>query len=316
MNVRRQRKWWVFRPLEVILMGIPIFCVASLHITKAPLFAGLHLVGRAGDCSLRQAVAAEHNVTLLNATEKRIMSRSKLAEQDQAAGLVRWETPHGSFWAPPETSVSFLLAEQIQGFYGTGERRVQPGDIVLDAGANIGAFVWEALRAGAKRVVAIEPSERNVECLRRNFQREIAEGRVIVYPKGVWHQDDTLTFHVFGNSALDSVVMTERMEAGAPAREVSIQVTTIDRIVQELGLERVDFIKMDIEGAERNALQGARDTIREFRPRMALATENLPDDPQVIPEVVAQLNPGYRRQCGQCTALSLTRIQPQVFYFY
>jgi FkbM family methyltransferase len=172
------------------------------------------------------------------------------------------------------------------------------------------------LRAGASKVVAIEPSARNVESLRRNFAREIETGRVIVYPKGVWHRDETLTFNVFENSALDSIVMNDRIEENKTPRKVSIEVTTIDRIVSDLELDRVDFIKMDVEGAERNALDGARATIAKFTPRMSIATENLPDDPQVIPALVGKLRPSYRRECGQCRVRSLFEIQPEVFYFY
>jgi FkbM family methyltransferase len=316
MRTSKTRKWWVFHPVEVMVLAIPILAIASLHISRVPLWAGLQLVGRAGECSVKSAMAAERAVTEANATTEQIMSRSRIVQEDKAVGLVQWETPHGNFWAPPDTSVPFLLSEQIHGFYGTGARRVQPGDVVLDCGANIGAFVWEALRAGASKVVAIEPSERNVESLRRNFGKEIEAGRVIVYPKGVWHQDETLTFHVFGNSALDSIVMTNRVEENKTPRKVSIEVTTIDRIVTELELDRVDFIKMDVEGAERKALDGARATIMRFAPRMSVATENLADDPQVIPVLVSKLRPTYRRECGQCRVRSLIEIQPEVFYFY
>ena len=74
--------------------------------------------------------------------------------------------------------------------YGTGARGVQPGDVVLDCGANIGIFSKTALASGARLVVAVEPAPDTLECLRRNLGREIAERRVIVYPKGVWDHDD------------------------------------------------------------------------------------------------------------------------------
>ena len=106
-------------------------------------------------------------------------------------------------------------------------------------GANIGTFTREALSAGAKLMVAIELSERNVEALRRSFAAEIEKGQVIVYPKGVWHREEELKFFVYGNSALDSFVMPERTEEHSKPREVRMPVTSVDLIVAELKLDRI-----------------------------------------------------------------------------
>ena len=229
----------------------------------------------------------------------------------------RWKTPYGVFWAPPETSVPFLLSEQATRVYGDGERRVRQGDVVLDCGANIGTFTREALNAGAKLVVAIEPSERNVEALRSSFAREIEQGQVIVYPKGVWHKEEVLKFFVYGNSALDSFVMPERTEEkDTKPREVQLPVNSIDRIVAELKLEQIDFIKMDIEGAERHAMAGAQSTLAKFHPRMSIAMENLPDDQYVVPPLVLKAWAGYRQECGRCTLAPNGKIQPDVMFFY
>ena len=85
---------------------------------------------------------------------------------------------------------------------------VKPGDTVLDRRANVGVFTKVALAAGAKQVVAIEPSPDNIACPRRTFASEVTAGRVIVYPKGVWDKDDGLVLHVDPkNSAWDSFVM-------------------------------------------------------------------------------------------------------------
>jgi hypothetical protein len=68
--------------------------------------------------------------------------------------------------------------------------------------------VSEALKHGASKVVAIEPAPINVECLRRNFAAEIAAGRVIVAPVGVWDKDDELPLYEFdNNSAADSFII-------------------------------------------------------------------------------------------------------------
>ena len=75
------------------------------------------------------------------------------------------------------------------------------------------------------------------------------------------------------------------LERGSDKQEV--RVTTIDQMVAELGLPRVDFITMDIEGAEKPALRGAAQTLRKFKPRMAIASEHLPDD--VYKRMLAEL---------------------------
>jgi FkbM family methyltransferase len=311
----KKRILGLFTIQELALMGLPLLFVGSLHASLKPLLGLLYMVGRGGGCTLERALEAQQQSALQYNVIQEVNAQSKMVE-DQESKLQRWTTPWGVFWSPPETSVPFLIAEQKMRIYGDGPRRVQPGDVVLDAGANIGTFTREALLAGASKVVAIEPSERNVECLKRNFAKEIAEGRVVVYPKGVWHQDEVLEFNVYENSALDSLVMKERTESTSKPTVVKVPVTTVDRIVAELGLERVDFIKMDIEGAERNALRGAAQTIGKMRPRMAVATENLEDDWKVVPEVLRTIRADYRSDCGPCQLMDGYRIRQDVLYFY
>lgn len=242
-----------------------------------------------------------------------IRTRSRLLQRENAFEL--WETPHGSYWIP-EGSVSgltFTLAEQVRDIYQNPEHRVNKGDVVLDCGAAVGVFVRTALSRGAGKVVAIEPSPRNVECLRRNFAGEIESGRVIVYPKGVWDREDTLKMWVHQNSVLDTFVMKDRPE-GPETGELRLPVTTIDRIVEELGLERVDFVKMDVEGAEQQAIAGARGVLWRFQPLLAIATENLPGDEDRIPEAVRRENPRYIATRGPCMPKGFG-LRPEVVYF-
>jgi hypothetical protein len=82
----------------------------------------------------------------------------------------------------------------------------------------------------------------------------------------------------------------------------------------DLKVERADFIKMDIEGAEKQALRGAKNTIAKWRPRMAIAMEHLTDDPVRIPQVVQAEVPGYRITCGDCID-EITKARPDVLFF-
>lgn len=297
-----------------IRRGILVACgsVALINgILYYPLLkVGATTLGGRNACTVKQTIAGLQWVERRTEVLRSLEARSRIVEE--ANGLVLWDTPKGPYWIPKRDNPYILneLSEQENHLYGSGEWAVRAGDIVLDCGANIGVFTQTALLAGARLVVAIDLAPDNIEALGRTFSKEIAEGRVIVYPKGVWDKDDFLVLHNSGSSLDDSVVMHQGNGSG-----LKVPLTTIDKLVAELKLPRVDFIKMDIEGAERQALSGARQTITTHKPRLAIATEHLPDDPEQIPIVVRNLWSGYQMQCGPCYGLH-GRVAPDVQYFH
>ena len=82
--------------------------------------------------------------------------------------------------------------------------------------------------------------------------------------------------------------------------EVEVETTTIDQLVDELRLPRVDVLKLDIEGAERDALKGARSTLERFRPRLLIDANHLPDDPTVLPRILRDVHADYSLHTGPC----------------
>jgi FkbM family methyltransferase len=282
------------RPLHTaIKMAMTLVVIAFLIISvwpKARLFA-VWLIRRNQGCSLEATVNA-HDALLRFTKYKSDFEAASRVIQREPSGFELVETPRGRYWnSRHEPLMGFLLAEQETQIYGDLVYGVRPGDIVLDCGADIGVFTRTALFRGAKLVVAIEPAPASVEALRRTFEREIAEGRVIVYPKGVWDRVDTLELEVSmgGTMSGSSLVTHDPLRPG----KIKVPLTTIDLLVDELHLPRVDFIKMDIEGAEKWALRGGAQTIKRFRPRMALSTEHLADDAQAIPKTVKTIWPDY-----------------------
>jgi FkbM family methyltransferase len=73
-----------------------------------------------------------------------------------------------------------------------------------------------------------------------------------------------------------------------------IHITTLDKFAHEQNLKSVDFIKADIEGAERDMLDGARGVLKEFAPKLAICTYHLPDDPEILEGIILDANPNYR----------------------
>ena len=262
-------------------------------------------------CSLWKASLDNRIKLQQQASTREIAQSSRIIRHE--AGLALWNTPSGEYWAPDvkdDIIVPLLLAQAARNIYGTGEWGVQHGDVVLDVGAYIGTWTREAVARGAKLVVAIEPTPISVECLRRNLAAEIAAGKVIIYPKGIWDSERALTFFARGDGVGNSFV-----EHTADFNAVnSIPVTTIDQVVAELHLARVDFIKGDVKGATERLLRGGSAVIRRDHPRLAFSTEEPVDDPASIARLATEIRPAYRSQCGPCL-LDGREIYTDVMFF-
>lgn len=217
-------------------------------------------------------------------TVRKLLARFGVLRSDGEFDLS--ETPSGQFWIPRRDldELAEMVAEENRELYGSGSRGIRPGDVVLDCGANVGVCTRYALNHGAKLVVAIEPAPEALECLRRNFDQAVSAGRVIIYPKGVWNKDDVL--EITTSDRLASSASSVAINRGASGPK--IQLTTIDKLVDELRLDRVDFIKLDIEGTESQALEG---TLR----------------------LVQRLWPDYRSECGPCVNVN-GNLQPNVLF--
>lgn len=302
--MKLSRIWLVVALLAVV--GVAAYSYPPVRLSA------LVLLGRSPDCPLGKAVWSAGNLRRQIELKDEILKASRRLTTDER-GFRQWETPHGLFWIPDGSDyvLPFNLAEQARQIYGVGERGVRKGDIVLDCGANVGVYTRVALEAGARLVVAIEPAPENIECLRRNFAEEAASGRVVIYPKGVWDQDALMTLHVDPhNSAADSFLIERTGDQ--PVEKVPL--TTIDKLVAELKLERVDFIKMDIEGAEVKALEGGRRTLERFHPRMAISVYHAPDHPRTVPAAARAAWSNYTVECGDCAEAN-GRIRPDILFF-
>jgi FkbM family methyltransferase len=130
---------------------------------------------------------------------------------------------------------------------------VHPGNTVLDVGANIGIYTefLAALVGPSGRVIAFEPEPRNVQRL-RSATRDLRQ--VTVVHAGVGPRSGTLRLFVADDLNVDH----RTYETDDPSRRViEVRAIALDEYLSEQG-SRVDVIKMDIQGAEIGALQGAR----------------------------------------------------------
>ena len=159
--------------------------------------------------------------------------------------------------------------------------------VVLDCGANFGTF--SAYAASKRcRCYAFEPTPELQPVLQE--YAGIYPGRITPVEGALSDRDGTAALHLSGyscgaNSLLDRV----RSE-----QDVTVRTMTVDSFVESNQLPSVDFIKADIEGAERLMLEGARNTLAAFAPKLSLCTYHLPDDKKVLAELILKANTNYK----------------------
>jgi FkbM family methyltransferase len=164
---------------------------------------------------------------------------------------------------------------------------VKAGDVVLDIGSWIGDFAAYASAKGAV-TYAFEPSDATY-----GYLLKTAELNKNIYPvkKGLGNANTTVEFARGADDSLGDSVVLEQIPNSGRSR---IDITTVDAFVHENGLTHVDFIKADIEGHERYMLEGAKETLKKFAPKLAICTYHLPDDPEVLEKLIEEANPTYR----------------------
>jgi len=154
-------------------------------------------------------------------------------------------------------------------------------EVYVDGGAfdgdSIRMFI-ERVGGHYSRVLGFEPDPVTFKRLKSNF---LNEQRVEPINAGLHKENGTLRFDDAGTRG--SILV----DSGG----IEVPVVDLDGI---LNGERVSFIKMNIEGAEIDALQGAAESIKQWSPKLAISAYHLPNHLWLIPETIAKIRPDYK----------------------
>lgn len=141
----------------------------------------------------------------------------------------------------------------------------------------------EECKGRYKKIYCFEPDRKNRERLEQNFVlRDIQSYEII--SKGLWNENKELSFAANG-TADSRIVTTEGNNV------VKIGAASLDEI---LNGERASFIKMDVEGAEYEALEGAENTIIKYKPKLAICVYHKPEDIWNIPGLILSMRSDYK----------------------
>ncbi|MBR5315076.1 MAG: FkbM family methyltransferase [Clostridia bacterium] len=152
----------------------------------------------------------------------------------------------------------------------------------IDAGAYNGDTAKEMLGIckNAKRVYALEPDRRNFKKLSAFAE---TDNRIIPIQAATWNEDTTLEFDASGNRNANTF-------SGNAKKTVSVDAKRIDGLCNE----RIDYIKYDVEGAERQALLGSSEVIKNYSPDLLVSAYHRNEDLFDLPLLINNLNPDYK----------------------
>lgn len=136
------------------------------------------------------------------------------------------------------------------------------------------------IKDNLQKVIAFEPDKKRVAFCKKNMDSAGIGFKLI--EKGCWSKESTLCFN---SSGVDGMLMVD--DSG----NEFLEVTSLDRVI---GDDKVSFIKMDIEGAEYEALKGCKKTIQKYQPILAISVYHCFDDIIRIPQLINNYDDGYK----------------------
>lgn len=166
------------------------------------------------------------------------------------------------------------------------------GDVVLDCGACFGeTSIWSAMQ-GASKIYAFDPSPNNIASCKANIKAHKLQNKIEVIPFALGKEaGETLFQQNIDNPGASRLSPHSKANESTP-----VSITTLDIWCTENNV-KPDFIKMDIEGAETDAIIGAQNVIREHKPRFAICLYHNMSDLWNIPYLIKQICPEYKLWC-------------------
>lgn len=182
-----------------------------------------------------------------------------------------------------------------------GRIEAEEGDVVLDLGGSYGdTALYFAHMVGANgKVYSFEFIPGSIEIFEKNLDlNETLKPRIAIIDNPLWNESDREIY--FKDQGAASQVRFEKFEGFEGTRKT----VTIDDFVERHGVEKVDFIKTDIEGAEPYTIEGAVQTLKKFKPKLAISIYHGMDDFVGIIDQIDALNLGYKFYLGHASIYS------------
>ena len=184
--------------------------------------------------------------------------------------------------------------------------------VVIDVGSNVGMFAFYASVRKNNRFICYEISPICIDAFNQNMALLPQRRRenIVLVSKGLWNESGRSSFIEYPEFSGCNHLVDVGVRRSENARECPVELTTLDEEVERLQLKSVDFIKVDAEGSDKYVLEGAKNTIKQFKPRMALSVYHLPNDEEEIFDLVKSIH-DYK-----ITIVNHTDVRIKIMYCY
>lgn len=144
---------------------------------------------------------------------------------------------------------------------------LKKGMTCLDIGANIGYYVLlESKIVGDNgKILAVEPSPENFSFLKKNIELQNSTN-IKAYNFAAGDTEGNLDFLIYENASNSGMIIPKGTQPKWPGKIIQVPVKKIDNFLDELGITKIDFLRMDVEGYEYHIFEGMKKTIEKSKP--------------------------------------------------
>jgi len=169
---------------------------------------------------------------------------------------------------------SFILVQKEYESWMQRYLKLEKGSVFIDVGANVGKYslALSKIIGDSGKIVAVEPVPRTFDALAQAVK---INGLSNIIPLNIACWSENTKLDIFLSEYSGSCSIKRNFGLG----HVIVEAKTLDSLVNELGLNRVDFVKIDVEGSELEVLEGMKNTLKTYRPRIVIELREQYKDP-------------------------------------
>jgi len=161
-----------------------------------------------------------------------------------------------------DKNAKFIVEESYETFM-KDLVKLKPGNVFVDVGAHVGKYSFYAAKQVGTNglVIAIEPHPKNAENLRKGIELNGLTNVEVV---------EKACSNYSGTGFLIEYELSARHELSMKPTRIKVKVDMLDNILQSLRINKVDMIKIDVNGHEHEVLEGSQKTLKSFKPAIIM----------------------------------------------